>query len=157
MEGRMRQRSGTQDRKNVARTFALVLGLGYVAAGVIGFFATGFTGPVVLNTNDAILGFDVNIFHNIVHLAIGGGLVVASRLSDVAVTQGILIGVGLFYVVATLLGFINYMQLISINSSLAADNFLHLFSGATAVIFGLIGVRQTDRSVKAQPDMAWAP
>lgn len=122
-----------------------MLGVAYVAAGLIGFAVTGFTGPVVTNTDDQLLGFfDLNIFHNIVHLAIGGGLLVASRMSDVAITQGVLIGVGLFYVVAALLGFLNYLQIISIDSSLSFDNFFHLATGVVAVLFGLIAVRQHD-------------
>jgi ABC-type transport system involved in multi-copper enzyme maturation permease subunit len=138
------------ERGNVARLFALAIGLGYVAAGVVGFAVTGFTGPVVLNTDDALLGFfDLNIFHNIVHLAIGLGLIVAWRVRDVAITQGVLIGVGLFYLVAAGLGFLNYLQLISINSSLSFDNFFHLLTGVVALIFGLIGVRQQDDSVPA--------
>ncbi|HEV2127371.1 MAG TPA: DUF4383 domain-containing protein, partial [Thermomicrobiales bacterium] len=94
-----------------------MLGVAYVAAGLIGFAVTGFTGPVVLNTDDQLLGFfDLNIFHNIVHIAIGGGLIVAGLMRDAAITQGVLIGVGLFYVVAALLGFLNYLQIISIDS-----------------------------------------
>ncbi len=123
-----------------------MLGVAYVAAGLIGFAVTGFTGPVVLNTDDQLLGFfDLNIFHNIVHIAIGGGLLIAARMSDLAITQGVLIGVGLFYVVAALLGFLNYLQIISIDSSLSFDNFFHLATGVVAVLFGLISVRQHDR------------
>jgi len=143
----MRQGFAPTDSKNVARVFALLLGVGYVAAGVAGFFVTGFTG-FVANGDATLLGFDLNIFHNIVHLAIGGALIIASRLRDVAITQGILIGVGLFYLVAAGLGFLNYLQIISINEELAADNFLHLFSGGTALIFGLIGVRQQSQSLR---------
>lgn len=132
-----------KDGKNVARLFAVVLGLGYVAAGVVGFAVTGFTG-FVANTDETLLGFDLNIFHNIVHLAIGAGLVIASRMSDVSITQGVLIGVGLFYLVATLLGVLEYLPIISISDASAPDNFLHLFSGGAALIFGLLGVRQDD-------------
>ncbi|MDQ4072175.1 MAG: DUF4383 domain-containing protein [Actinomycetota bacterium] len=142
--------------QNAARIFALLLGLGYVAVGVIGFAATGFSG-FVANTDDALIGLDLNVFHNIVHIAIGAGLLVASRLPNVAVTQGILIRVGLFYVVAALLGFIDYLQIISIDGNLAADNFLHLLSGAAAVVFGLIGVRQSEQArqaAEAQPQYA---
>ena len=149
MEGRMRQRSASTQRGNVARTFALLIGLGYVAAGLIGFAETGFSGPVVLNTPDRFFGFfDLNIFHNIVHLAIGLGLLVAWRMRDVAITQGVLVGVGLFYILAALLGFLNYLQLISINTSLSFDNFFHLLTGVAALIFGLLGVRQHDRSLR---------
>lgn len=147
MEGRVRQRSASTDRSNVARTSALVIGLGYVAAGLIGFTVTGFSGPFSLNTDAQFLGFfDLNIFHNIVHVAIGGGLIVASRMSDVTITQGVLVGVGLFYILAALLGFLNYLQLISINASLSVDNFFHLFTGLVALIFGLIGVRQHEEA-----------
>lgn len=125
-----------------------MLGAAYVAAGFIGFAVTGFTGPVVLNTDDQLLGFfDLNIFHNIVHIAIGGGLVVAALMRDVAITQGVLIGVGLFYVVAALLGFLNYLQIISIDSSLSFDNFFHLATGVVAVAFGLIAVRQHEEEL----------
>lgn len=134
-----------QASSNVARGFAIVLGLVYLAVGLIGFVATGFTGPVVFDTDDALLGFDLNIFHNIVHIALGAILLVASRARDVSITQGVLIGVGLFVVVAALLGFIGYLDnLLSIDGKLAADNFLHLVTGGAAVIFGLIAVRQHD-------------
>ena len=140
MQGRSASSGG-----NVVRAVALLLGIGYLAAGLIGFVATGFTGPVVTDTNDQFLGFfDLNIFHNIVHIAIGLGLIIASRMSDVTITQGVLIGVGLFYVLAALLGFLDYLQIISINRSLSVDNFFHLATGLVAVIFGLIGVRQQE-------------
>jgi ABC-type transport system involved in multi-copper enzyme maturation permease subunit len=152
----MRQRSASTQRGNAARVFALVIGLGYVAAGLIGFAVTGFSGPVVLNTPDRFLGFfDLNIFHNIVHLAIGLGLLVAWRMRDIAITQGVLVGVGLFYILAALLGFLNYLQLISINTSLSFDNFFHLLTGVVALIFGLIGVRQqSDEPATAGRDLA---
>ncbi len=146
--GSASRRSASPDTGgNVARLFALVLGLGYLAVGVIGFAVTGFTG-FVEDTNEALLGFELNIFHNIVHLAIGAGLIIASRMRDVTITQGVLIGVGLFYLLAAVLGFLNYLQIISINSALSPENFNHLLSGATALIFGLLGVRQHDRSLR---------
>lgn len=145
MEGRMQQRAArTEGGGNLVRGFALVVGLVYLAVGVLGFLETGFGNNVVANTGSAILGFDLNIFHNLVHVAVGLGLIITSRLRDVAVIQGVLIGAGLFYIVAALLGFINdyTLRIISIDDQLAPDNFLHLFSGAAALIVGLIGVRQ---------------
>ena len=148
MGGRMKQGSASTERENFARVFALLLGLGYVAAGVIGFTTTGFTG-FVEDTDEAFLGFfDINIFHNFVHLAIGAGLLIASRARDVTITQGVLIGVGLFYLLAAVLGFLNYLQIISINTSLSFDNFFHLLSGGAALIAGLIAVRQQEGSLR---------
>ena len=146
MEARVRERYGPTESGNVARGVALLVGLVLLALGLIGFTATGFTGPVALDTDDELLGFlDLNIFHNIVYIALGLILIVASRVRDVAVTQGVLIGVGLFVVVAALLGFLGYMDhLLSIEDELAPANFVHLLVGVVAVIAGLIGVRQQE-------------
>ena len=149
MGGRMRQGSASTGGENVVKVVALLLGISYVAAGVIGFTVTGFTG-FVAETDEKFLGFfDLNIFHNIVHLAIGAGLIIASRMRDVTITQGVLIGVGLFYTLAALLGFLNYLQIISIDSSTSFDNFFHLLSGAVALLFGLLGASQQDESQQA--------
>ena len=79
--------------RNIARPAALALGLGYVVAGAVGFVVTGFSGFVV-DTDERLLGLDLNVFHNIVHLAIGAALIAAAGLRNLAVTQGVLMGVG---------------------------------------------------------------
>lgn len=135
----------------LARGGALLVGAGYLVAGLIGFIATGFTG-FVADTEEQFLGFfDVNIFHNIVHLAIGAGLLLASRVRDVTVTQGVLIGVGLFYILAALLGFLDELQIISINWGLSFDNFFHLATGLLAFLLGVIAARQQDRALASAP------
>ena len=135
------------DHTNAAQVFALVAGAVYALVGVIGFAATGFDG-ITADGPDSLAGFDLNVFHNVVHLAIGLGFLVASRL-DATLTQGIVIGGGLVYVLAALLGFLNELQILSINDEFAADNFLHLVSGSAAILFGLIGARQTDAAFGA--------
>lgn len=127
---------------NITQKFALVVGVVYLLVGVVGFAVTGFTG-VVTDGGDKLLGFDLNVFHNVVHMAIGLGFIAVSRLSDPSITQGVVIGAGLVYVLAGVLGFLNELQILSIDAELAPDNFLHLFSGIAAVLFGLIGARQT--------------
>ena len=139
---------GQTDGTNVARVGALLLGLGYLAAGLVGFVTTGFTG-FVEDTSEQLLGLDLNIFHNLVHLTIGAGLLVASQVRDVTITQGTLIGVGLFYVLAAVLGFIDYLQIISVNYGLAVDNFFHLATGSVALLFGLLGARQQNKSLRS--------
>ncbi len=86
---------GGSTNNNAATVFAVVAGVAYTGLGIIGFaFAnTGF----VADTGESFIGFDLNIFHNIVHLAIGLGFLVASRLDD-TITQGVIIGGGLVYV-----------------------------------------------------------
>jgi hypothetical protein len=136
------------EQGNAAQLFALVAGAVYALVGVIGFFATGFDG-VTANGPDSLLGFDLNIFHNVVHLAIGVGFLIGSR-HPATLCQGIIIGGGLVYILAAVLGFVNEMQILSIDDAVAADNFLHLISGSAAVIFGLIGARQTDSAFGAR-------
>lgn len=145
-QGRQQRQLGPtrgQDGANITQAFALVVGVVYLAVGVVGFAVTGFTG-VTTDGADKLIGFDLNVFHNVVHLAIGAGFIAVSRLSDPTITQGVVIGAGLVYVLAGLLGFLNQLQILSIDAELAADNFLHLFSGLAAVIFGILGVRQSD-------------
>jgi hypothetical protein len=126
---------------NIAQPFALIVGVVYLAVGLVGFAVTGFTG-VTTDGGDDLLGFDLNIFHNVVHAVIGLILIVVSQV-DAAITQGVLIGGGLVYILAAGLGFLNELQILSINDELAADNFLHLASGLAAFAVGLIGAKQS--------------
>lgn len=144
--GYEQQRRAPAEREKVSSVFALIVGLVLVAVGLIGFVATGFGSTIVADTDDELLGLDLNIFHNIVNIAIGAGLIIASRLSDAAVTQGIVIGIGLFLVVAALLGFLDYLQILSIDGSLAVNNFLFLVAGVLAVIVGLIAASQHEEA-----------
>ncbi|HVM14500.1 MAG TPA: DUF4383 domain-containing protein [Egibacteraceae bacterium] len=123
--------------KSAARMFALVFGAIYVVVGIVGFAVTGFDNWLV-NTNERLIIFELNAFHNIVHLAIGGLLLAAYRLPKETATQGVNIGIGVFLLTAAVIGFTGYgtLEIISIDSALAADNFLHLVSGVVAVAFG---------------------
>lgn len=137
------RRSYQPENQNITQIFALIVGLVYLAVGVVGFAATGFTG-FVTDGRDELLGFDLNVFHNIFHIVVGAGFIFVSRLSDARITQGVVIGGGLVYVLAAILGFLNQLQILSMDGVLIADNFLHLFSGVAAIAFGLLGVRQSD-------------
>lgn len=131
--------------RNIAQLFAVVVGVAYLAIGVIGFAVTGFTGGV-LDGPDTLIGFDLNPFHNVVHIGVGLILLVTGSLRDPVIAQGALIGGGLVYLLAAVLGFLGGLEIISINSGdeLALDNFLHLFSGLAAVTAGVVGARHSD-------------
>jgi len=134
---------------NIARPIALVLGVIYLGAGVIGFAATGFHGFVTPGGSD-FLGFPVNVFHNIVHIGIGALAIVASRLPDATMTQGILFGIGILYVAAVVLGFSGHLPIIADTTAGNPDNFLHLASAATALFGGFAGAAQ-----QRGQDAAW--
>ena len=130
---------------NIARPVALLLGVTYLAAGVIGFAATGFHGFVTAG-GSTFIGVPLNVFHNIVHIGIGAILIVASRLPDATMTQGILLGVAILYVAATLLGFLGKLPIIAVTTAGNPDNFLHLASAALAAFGGLAGAAQQRES-----------
>ena len=140
------RRGGDGGGQNITQMFALVVGIAYLLIGIAGFAVTGFTG-ITTDGQDKLLGFDLNVFHNVVHLGIGAGFLAVSRLNDAGITQGVVIGGGLVYVLAAALGFLNELQILSIDTELAADNFLHLFSGIAAVVFGILGIRQSDAAL----------
>ncbi len=131
--------AATQGRHPV-QLFALVVGVAYLAIGVIGFGVTGFEGWVH-DTAEDLLGFDLNAFHNVVHLGVGALLVGSALPRDRTITEGVLIGGGLVYVLAAFLGFTGDLDnLLSIDGTLASDNFLHLVSGVLALGAGLASV-----------------
>ena len=123
-------------QRSFAQLGAAVVGVAYLAIGVIGFVVTGF-GSFVQDTGDGILGFDLNPFHNVVHLTVGGYLLFVSMLNRAA-AEGALIGGGAVYLVAAFLGFGNHLQIISISDVSAPDNYLHVASGLAAILIGLI-------------------
>jgi hypothetical protein len=133
--------SSSGSPENIARPIALLFGVIYLGAGLIGFAATGFHG-FVTPAGATFLGLKVNIFHNIVHIGIGTILLIASRLPDAAMTQGIMLGVGIIYVAATLLGFLGKLPIIAITTAQNPDNFFHLVSASVIIFGGLAGAYQ---------------
>ncbi len=123
-----------------ARTGALLVGVVYLAAGLIGFAVTGVNG-FITNGDDVLLGFDINGMHNVVHAGIGIYLIFVSQLGT-AITEGALIGGGLVYLLAAFLGFADEsnLNILSIDGELGSDNFLHLVSGSAALAIGLTSV-----------------
>jgi hypothetical protein len=125
-----------------------IIGLFYVVIGVIGFFVTGFSN-FVQNTGDELIGFSINPFHNLVHLAIGGFLIIMSRQST-ATAEGACLGVGLFYVSAFVIGVVGGTNLTIISMQGAGDleNFNHLVNGGLLLAVGLLSSAGTEQQAK---------
>jgi hypothetical protein len=124
--------------------YALVIGAVYLLVGVIGFFfASEF---IEGSADDEFIIFRLNHLHNLVHIGLGIGWLVASRTAALAKSVNTLFGVVLLLV--AILGFtgIDLMHtLLNITESTDPDNFLHLVTGALALYFGTAGGR--DRRV----------
>jgi hypothetical protein len=120
------------------QTFALVIGAVYLLVGVVGFFfAEEFTKGAA---DDELIVFRLNHLHNIIHVILGVGWLIASRTAAAARAINLLFGVVLLLV--AVLGFtaIDLVHtLLNITESSDPDNFLHLVTGALAVYFGTAG------------------
>ncbi len=127
---------GGYGAKTPEQKFGLLFGAIYVGVGVVGFAFTGFNG-LVLESNEALLGiFYLNPFHNIVHVVIGGLVVMGALVLTPSGTEGVNIGVGGVYILATVLGYIGSLGLLNVKPLFDPDNFLHLASGLALLLFG---------------------
>ncbi len=133
---------GQLEGKSLGQLAAVAIGLAYAVGGVIGFAVTGFAHPVA-QVGHKFLGLTLNPFQDLIHLAIGLLLIWAAT-RDTAVTEGVLLGVGGIYIVAGITGLIYaHIPVITITTSGNADNYLHLVTGATAILASLVSASAT--------------
>jgi len=124
---------GTGTDKTPGQLFALVFGAVYVLIGILGMFVT-----TSVDEAGTLIVFDVNLIHNIVHLAVGGLWLVGSRTAASAKTVNLIIGV--VYLLLALLGFLEVGFLVDLLTEInLADNLLHLVTGSAALYFGTAG------------------
>ncbi len=137
-----RETSGAQ---KIARGF----GIFYIALGIVGFVFTGFS-PFIGQAGDSLLGLvDLNVFHNIAHVAVGAILVLGSRINS-EVASGTMIGVAAFYTIAAIIGFRGSLQglintpggLFPVGNLFHAGSALFLFAAG----LGSIGRGETARA-----------
>ncbi len=134
---------------SLAQRVGPIIGGFYVVIGIIGFFVTGFDN-FVQNTPDELLGFSVNPMHNLVHLAIGALLIVMSTAFSPPVAEGVVMGVGLFYVVAFVIGVAapDNLTIISMYGPGDLENFNHIVNGVLLLTVGLLSSAGTQSQMK---------
>jgi hypothetical protein len=137
--------------KSLVQTVVPLVGAFYVTIGILGFFATGFSG-FTQASGDSLLGFHVNPFHNLVHLSIGAFLIIMSMNKNKAVGEGATMGVGLFYIVAFVIGVYSSDNLTILAMKGAGDleNFNHITFGVLLLTVGLLSSGQTQTAMKRQ-------
>jgi len=118
---------------------ALAIGAVYLLVGIIGFFITGFDDFFAHDTNETIIGFEINPFHNVVHLLIGLVGLLLSRTLAGARTYGWLLAVG--YGAAFVYGLFAVGETWDFLSLNWADNWLHLVSALAGLAIALGPVR----------------
>ena len=118
---------------------ALAFGAIYLLVGVVGFFVTGFGNFFAHDTNQTLLGFEINGMHNVVHIVIGvAGLLLARTLAG-ARTYGWLLAIG--YGAAFVYGLIAIGKTWDFLSINAADNVLHILTALVGLVIALLPVR----------------
>jgi hypothetical protein len=124
-----------------AQIFALVLGVAFLAAGVLGFFVSAdfSVGEAVIRpeSRGTLLGLDVNGWHNVVHVVTG--LVALSVVGRYHAARVFAVVIGVVYALVALLGILAgdpgvLLGLVPVNT---ADNLLH---GAVALLGLVLGL-----------------
>jgi len=136
--------SGGFSGRTLNQTLALAIGAAYLLAGLAGFLVTGFNDFFGHDTGEALLGFGINPFHNIVHLLIGAAGLVLARTVAGARTFGLLLLVG--YGAALLYGLFAVnadWDILNINW---ADNVLHLVSALAGAFIAFYGRNRVGHS-----------
>jgi hypothetical protein len=136
----------TRDR-TPAQLYALLFGAVLLIIGVVGFIADASFGTGSdVNGSDLIV-FEVNGWHNIVHIA--SGLLGLALWRTPATARLYALGFGAVYLVVTIWGFITGDQVLWLIPVDTADNLLHLAIAATGLAAGLASPTGSTRATRA--------
>ena len=134
-----------------AQWYCLLAGLALLLAGIGGFIAdaTFDTGSGI--DGDSFLGFEVNGWHNVVHVASGLLLLASYRRRASAKTVALLFGIT--YGAVALIGLIDGDDVLGLIPVNAADNILHIALSAVGILAALAspGDRDALRTSTATP------
>jgi hypothetical protein len=123
--------------RTIAQSFCVLIGAGLIAVGVLGFVfgGSGFDAGGDVQGDDFII-FEVNGWHNVVHIATGAFLVAMSvRAASAAI--GALI-FGLVYGAVAVWGFADGDDVADLIATDAADNWLHVGLAGLGLLVGLL-------------------
>jgi hypothetical protein len=146
--------SGRRRGLTPAQWYCLLVGLSLLLAGALGFLAdasfdigTGADGDRLGDADgqlqgDGFLGFEVNAWHNIVHLLSGLVLLAAFRRRGAA--KAVALAFGLVYGLVAIIGLIDGSDVLGIIPVNGADNVLHIALSALGILTSLMS-RGDDR------------
>jgi hypothetical protein len=123
--------------KTLAQVWAMALGGVLVLVGLVGFLVEPSFGVGDSAQRGTLILFDINGWHNVVHLL--SGIVGLAMAGTAAKARLFSIGYGVVYVLVTILGFAVgdgglLLSIIPINT---ADNVLHLAIAVTGIAIGM--------------------
>ena len=159
--------SGGRRGLTAAQWYCLLVGLSLLLAGALGFLAdasfdTSGTADVDRTGNadgqlqgDGFVGFEVNAWHNIVHLVSGVVLLAVFRRGGPAKTVALVFGV--VYGAVAVIGLIDGAAVLGIIPVNAADNVLHIALSALGILTALISPGDDHRGTRDTPSVEHHP
>ena len=122
--------------KTLAQRYCLLAGLVLLLVGILGFLAEGSfkTGDEL--EGGSLLGFEVNGWHNVVHLLSGLLLLGAANTRPTAKT--VALGFGFVYALVTLIGLIQGDEVLGLIPVNGPDHVLHFLLAAAGIAAGLM-------------------
>ena len=135
------------DRYTPAQLYSLAFGATLLLVGILGFIAeASFNAGSDVNGSNFIL-FEVNGWHNLVHIA--SGLLGLALWRSVSGARSYALGFGAVYLIVTLWGFIDGNDVLGLIPVNAADNVLHLLISVLGIGAGLASRDATARTRQA--------
>jgi len=138
-------REGDDLSRSPARVFCLVVGATLVLVGLLGFLAeskfdTSSGGDGGALDGEKFIIFEVNGWHNVVHIASGLFLLALMRRHDTARIAAL--SFGAIYGVVTIIGLIDGKDVLGLFPVNPADNILHIVLTLAAFAAGLAPLRE---------------
>ena len=118
-----------------AQIYALAFGALLLVVGLVGFLANGSFDTGANVQGDNLLAFEVNGWHNVVHIASGVAGLLLSRTNATARLYAF--GFGAVYALVTIIGLVDGESVLGIFPVNTADDVLHLLIAATGFLAGL--------------------
>ena len=131
-----------RESRTPAQLYALLFGITLLAAGILGFIADSSFDTGAGVQGGELVVFEVNGWHNLVHIASGLLGIVLSRRADSA--RAYALGFGAVYLLVTIYGFVDGNDIIGLLPINDADNVLHIALSALGLITGFMSRGRDD-------------
>ena len=119
-----------------AQLYSLVFGAVLLLAGILGFFADSSFGDLGGNVQgDDLIVFEVNGWHNLVHVA--SGLLGLALMGSASGARAYALGFGAVYLLVTIWGIVDGNDVFGLLPVNGADNVLHIAIAVTGILTGL--------------------
>ena len=131
-----------------AQIYSLAFGATLLLVGILGFFVESSFDVGDSLRGDELIAFEVNGWHNVVHVL--SGLVGLALWRSRPGARSFALGFGLVYGIVTIWGFVDGNDVLSLIPVNDADNFLHLAISAAGIAAGLASRDEPTRTTPAR-------